>query len=60
MSDQHGSGQKLTLGQVNKARRIAKTDYEVRALLMAYLRGELDEEGLALLDEATGQAGQEG
>jgi hypothetical protein len=45
---------KLTLGQVNRARRTAKTDYEVCALLMAYLRGELDGDGIALLAEEVG------
>lgn len=42
---------KLTKAQYARARRLAKTDYEIRNLLSAYERDALDAEGTALLLE---------
>jgi hypothetical protein len=42
---------KLTPGQLRAASAIAATDYEVRALLRAYLAGTIDADGFALLAE---------
>lgn len=41
----------LTPEQLRAASAIAATDYEVRALLRAYLAGQLDADGFALLTE---------
>lgn len=49
------SGIKLTDEQVQKARRMAGRDYEIRKLLFGYLDGVLDDEGVRWLLEEIGE-----